>query len=88
MYTKPLPSMDKIKKLAKLTAPFPADTAKLVHYAKRNNFGKEVVDFMNHFPYDEIFESQGDFLARCEGIEFLISEEREAPYEFLRSPQG
>jgi hypothetical protein len=38
------------------------------------------------FPADEEFDSEDDFLTRCEEVEMLIREERKMPAETLRSP--
>ena len=87
MYSKQLPSRDKIARLAQLGGPYPTTARHLLIYAKTYNLGNEVVGFLDQFLPEEKFSSSDDFITRYDDLKFLINEERQAPFEFLRSKQ-
>lgn len=86
VYGKALPRIDNIRWLKRLAGPFPTTAGEILEVAKVWNFSKGTIDFLKLFPLDEEFESEDDFLTRCEELELLIGEERRMPAETLRSP--
>lgn len=87
VYTKRLPRIDSIERLARVAGPFPVRAGRVLQRAKSFNFGKSTLDFLRQFPSDEVFESRNDLLTRCEELGILLREERQMPQETLRSPQ-
>lgn len=87
-YKKPLPQIHNILWLAKYAGPFPMENKDIIRLAEKWNFSKSMVDFLHLFPENEVFENGLEFVTRCEELEHLIREERKAPLEMLRSPQG
>ena len=87
IYAKPLPRIDNIVRLAKITGPYPVKARSLLETARLRDFHKSTLDFLRLFPSDEAFESRADFLTRCDELELMIREERKMPSEALRSPQ-
>lgn len=87
IYYKPLPRIDNVRWLAKLAGPYPATRQEITEAAQDWNFSENTIEFLRLFTPDEVFKSQGDFLARCEELELLLREERKMPAELLRSPQ-
>lgn len=87
IYYKPLPHIDNVRWLAKLSGPYPATRQEILEAAEDWNFSDNTIEFLRLFPADEVFKNQLDFLTRCEELELLIREERNMPAEVLRSPQ-
>lgn len=86
MYTKQLPKISNIVFVSKLVKHYPTYAHSVQAIARRQALPTQVVDFLDLFPQDEVFESEEDLVNRCGELELLIEEEREAPVEFLRSP--
>jgi len=87
IYFKTLPHIDNIRWLAKIAGPYPASRQTIEAVARDWNFSDNSIEFLRLFPKDEEFASQEDFLTRCEEVEILIRQEREAPAEVLHSPE-
>lgn len=87
VYTKALPRITKLQRLAEQSEPFPKTVKSIVRIAIKQNFNKALIDFLRQFPSDEVFETKNDFIQRCEVVEMMIRYERNAPDEKLRSPQ-
>ena len=87
IYFKPLPHIDNIRWLARLTEPYPATCQAILETAEAWNFSDSTIEFLQLFPSDEEFASREDFLTRCEELEMSIREERTMPAEILRSSQ-
>lgn len=86
-YGKSLPRIDNILWLKALSRPFPATTADILEKARLWHFSTNTIDFLKLFPENEIFESEEEFLTRCEELEMMIREERAMPIEGMLSPQ-
>lgn len=82
-----LPSMRALQILAEIDGPFPIQNRQVILAAQRFWFNSDVIDFLKLFPPDTVFQSREDFIERCQQLELLIQEERDAPLEKLRSPQ-
>lgn len=86
VYAKQLPPMRQLRKISQ-QASFPATRAEFEEVAQRMELPRSVMDFLKLFPADETFESRVEFVARCEELEILITQIREAPQEILHSQQ-
>ena len=86
-YNTNLPHIDNMLWLRRLARPFPVSAGRILEIAKAWNFSSNTIDLLILFPEDEIFESESDFLARCQELELLIREKEKMPAEILRSPQ-
>jgi len=87
IYTKPLPSKVKLRRLVKLVGPFPASARRIVDVAHHFGFGRDIISFLHLFHPNDIFRNRTDFMTRCEEMEILLEEERQMPPERLLSPQ-
>ncbi|HVX47885.1 MAG TPA: DUF2795 domain-containing protein [Candidatus Saccharimonadales bacterium] len=67
--------------LAEIAGPFPASRQEIMRIARNYGFDREVLHFLNLFPADEVFDSRADFITRCDEVELLVREERDAPEE-------
>ena len=71
-YTRPLPSMRSLKKLATWDGPFPMKSYRMMVGANRYCFGSDMAAFLELFPHDEVFRSRDDFLVKCQELELMI----------------
>ena len=81
VYMELLPKMDNIMHLAEVAGPFPTTRREIMRTAHAYKFDREVLQFLNLFPADELFDSQADFITRCDEVELLVLEERNASEE-------
>lgn len=84
-YTKQLPDVSELQKLAGVATDFPKKTNDIVGLAKNQGYGSEIIDFLKLFHGS--FESRGDFYARTSELVMLIKEERKQPEEQVLSSQ-
>lgn len=84
-YTKQLPDVDDLQKLAGSVEDFPRKTNEIIGLAKNQGYGSEIIDFLKLFHGS--FESRGDFYARASELVMLIKEERKQPEEQTLTPQ-
>ncbi len=87
VYNNPLPRIDNILWLARLSLPFPATAGDIYEVAEMWRFNKSTLDFLRLFPTDEVFTSRENFLRRCEELELLLREERPATIDTILSLQ-
>jgi len=86
-YLTTLPHIDNMRRLKQVARPFPAAAGAILEKAQTLNFSTSTLDLVKLFPEEEIFETEDDFVNRCEELELLIREEQSMPAEVLRSPQ-
>ena len=86
-YKTVLPRIDNILWLSNLARPFPKTAGEILDIALSWKFSKSITDFLKLFPRDEVFENGEDFVTRLEELEMMIREERQMPFEHLRSAQ-
>ena len=86
-YAKPMPHIDNILWLARLSMPFPTSAGDIAAVARSWRFSSNTLEFLDLFPSDEIFNSREDFLIRCEELELLLREKADMPPEPALSPQ-
>jgi hypothetical protein len=67
---------------------FPAAAGTIRRSARNLGYTRQAITFLHLFPAGEIFRSRTDFMTRCSEVAMLIKQERIAPKEVLRSPQG
>jgi hypothetical protein len=87
IYNKPVPRINNVRWLARLSMPFPTTAGFIMQTAEDWRFDQSTLDFLARFPQDLIFKSREDFLTRCEELELLLQEEMESPAEPMLSPQ-
>lgn len=85
-YNKNLPPIRQLLSLAN-DVQYPSSRKDIDDVAADWGFEDSMIDFLDLFPPDEIFESKVDFMTRCEGLEMLINQAQDMPKEILRSPQ-
>jgi len=68
--------------------PFPMPCGEMVTIARYVGCSPGIVRLLMLFDPDDVFENGVDFIDRCEEVRLLKEEERLAPKELLRSPQG
>ena len=83
VYNKPLPQIRDLLVLGKLARPYPKSRQDMIRLARSLNLHNDAVAFLRRFPTQVIFTDDTDFITRCEGLELLIQQEREAPKEAL-----
>lgn len=87
VYNKQLPHVRDFLRLSRYYRPFPASRDEVVEAAEMAHMDQEMISFLMLFPASAFFKSRVDFLTRCEELEMLINQEREAPKEILHSQQ-
>lgn len=87
LYTKQLPNLSKLRQLAKHVAVFPASAQQFFDTAERSGCNQDILSFLRFFHPDETFSNDLDFITRCEELELLLNQERQSPYEVVRSPE-
>lgn len=80
-------NVDNILWLRILARPFPATAGLVLNTAKAWSFSSSTISLLEQFPKDEVFDSEDDFVTRCEELEFMMREEKDMPVEHLLSPQ-
>jgi uncharacterized protein (DUF1697 family) len=84
-YTKQLPRVSDLRRLARAVDEFPADVDDVVSIAETIGMGDEVIDFLKLFHGN--FETKADLYARTSELILLIQEENKQPHEEMLSPQ-
>lgn len=85
IYSKSLPRLEDIDRLSSLVRVYPAARRDVLNVAMIEGFNTKVIELLKEFPADEIFESREDLNTRCAEVELFITEEEDAPKEYLRS---
>ena len=84
-HNKDLPPLHDLLNLAN-TAHFPSTRDDIAEAAVHAGLPNTLIDFMNLFSPDLIFDSKVDFMTRCEELEMFLEQEAEAPKEITRGP--
>ena len=87
IYTQHLPHLNNLQRLAKQIQDFPITGLGVVQYAKHLGCDEEIINFFKLFSQKIVFKSRSDLLNRCNLLEKMLNEERQAPPEHLKSPQ-
>lgn len=85
-YKRQLPQVHYLLKLAKSVS-FPASRDDIIRVAESSGYPESMTNFLQLFAEYDVFEGCADFMNRCEELELLIRQEREAPREYLHSQQ-
>ena len=85
-YKRQLPQVHYLLRLAK-SMEFPASRDDVIRAANTGNYPESMKSFLKLFAAYDSFEGCADFVNRCEELELLIRQEREAPKEYLHSQQ-
>lgn len=85
IYSKSLPRLEDISRLSTLVRIYPTARRDILNVAMIEGFDIKVIELLKEFPADEIFDSPDDLVTRCTELELLITEEEDAPKEYLRS---
>lgn len=80
------PSKHRLLSLA-CAAQFPATSTDMIAFAERRGCNRPTILFLQLFGLQDVFENGIDFLNRCEEVKLFLREERNAPYELLRSSE-
>jgi len=59
----------------------------MIAFAERRGCNRPTILFLQLFGLQDVFENGIDFLNRCEEVKLFLREERNAPYELLRSSE-
>ena len=85
-YKRQLPQAHYLLRLAK-SVEFPESRDDLIRAAEKGGYPESMKRFLKLFAAYDTFEGCADFVNRCEELELLIRQEREAPKEYLHSQQ-
>lgn len=86
-YDKQLPHIRDFGRLSHRVHYYPATRDDLVRAAYFGGFPSEMEDFLHQFSPSRTFQSPADFQTQAEELSMLITQERESPFELLKSPQ-
>jgi hypothetical protein len=84
-HNKDLPAVHDLLNLAN-SVRFPASRDDIAESAKRTGLPDAMVEFLDLFDAELIFDSKVDFMTRCEELEMFLEQEAEAPKEITRGP--
>jgi hypothetical protein len=84
-HNKVLPAVHELLNLANNIS-FPASRDDIAESAKRSGLPDTMVEFLNLFDAELIFDSKVDFMTRCEELEMFLEQEAETPKEITRGP--
>lgn len=84
-HNKDLPAVHDLLNLAN-SVHFPASRDDAIETAVMDGFSHEVINFLNLFAADTIFDSKVDFMTRAEGLEMFVEQEEDLPTEINRGP--
>lgn len=84
-YTKQLPKHRDLERLSTFVVYYPAAQKEFLEAAQTWGMGDDVIELIKQFPSDEIFDDRYDFLNRCDELELIVQEERDAPRENVQS---
>jgi hypothetical protein len=68
-YDRPLPSIRQLKKLAEWDGPFPLKSYRMVISAERYGFDENLIQFLQLFPHNTVFQNRDDFVEQCQDLE-------------------
>lgn len=78
-----LPSIRKLKNLADWGGPFPIQNRHLKLAAERFGFDEKVIQFLELFPQNAVFQTRDDFIHQCEVVEAYIRAKQDMPNELI-----
>lgn len=82
-YDTPLPSIRRLRQLAEWGGPFPIQNRHLLLAAERFNLGEKVINFLELFPKESVFETREDFMYQCDVIEHYLRANQTMPMQYI-----
>jgi hypothetical protein len=82
-YDAPLPSIRKLRQLADWGGPYPIENRRMILVAERFGLGDKVINFLDLFTKNTIFQSREDFLYQCEVMGLYVKTNQKLPADFI-----